>query len=273
MKKLYFTWILGLLLTAISQKSTSAEPSLLIIPDLEEPVITNSVEIENPLDKIVEELLSGESSIEGLSPEYLRSRLEHTSPEKLNLFIIDELLLSTEQVLNILDLEGFKALIYILTPAELEALIEKLSYLDIDLLAVISELSFEELDILTAKVPNIIRDINADAQFSHRASGPNELTLQLDPPSQTRAASRGSNELRQPPTILIEMSRDGNTWQTFRVGSDRAHLFNCQRYKKIRVTTQGNNTPAEYDLSCTSRYAVYWNRELQRWDIVTIVRD
>ena len=76
-----------------------------------------------------------------------------------------------------------------------------------------------------------------------------------------------------PPSLFIEVSRDSRTWQTFDIQSDKAHLFNCERYRKIRVLTDGNATPAEYDVACRSRYVVYWNSELARWDIATIVRD
>lgn len=70
--------------------------------------------------------------------------------------------------------------------------------------------------------------------------------------------------------LTIEVSEDGISWQSFNLQSDKVYPFDCQHYKKIRVSTTGNPTPVAYDLECQKRYVVYWNQNHYRWDIATI---
>ena len=91
----------------------------------------------------------------------------------------------------------------------------------------------------------------------------NQFVIQVDP------------ELTLERNFLeIEFSKDGESWQTFEVEPDNVSVFNCRRYKKVRVLTYGIHTPQqEYDVDCQNRYVVYWNTSFGYWDIATVVRN
>lgn len=107
-----------------------------------------------------------------------------------------------------------------------------------------------------------IRDI-FDSIF--RRDRENEASIQFSPGSPFVRQASSSR-----PSIFIAVSRDGENWQNFSVISGRSRKVDCNYYQKIKVSTEGHNTPAEYDLMCQTRHVIYWNQQLERWDIATI---